>query len=68
MIASKDRCCVGQHQFRLELLSSGHIALAGLNIHGGSPGPRPDARDQNGYSSSLTTSKILPLNRQTHVA
>jgi hypothetical protein len=68
MIASKDRSCVGSDQFRWELHGSGHMAVAGLGVDGGHPGPKPHSRDPNGWSMSLTSANKVPLRTRVRVA
>ena len=69
ILASKERACVADNQFRLELRESGHIALAGLGDEGGhgARGPHPDVCDPSGYSFALTSSRPIEAGRWTHV-
>ena len=67
MLASKDRCCVGEHQFRLEMYLDCRVGLAGLGIPGGVR-YTSSIGDRNGYSNALTSPCALPLHSWTHVA
>jgi len=67
MLASKDRACVAENQFRLEMYRDGRVGLAGLGIPGGVR-YTTSSGDSMGYSNALTSSRALPLNAWTHVA
>lgn len=67
MLASKDRCCVGENQFRLEMYKDGRVGLAGLGIPGGVH-YTSSTGDSNGYSNALTSPTPLPLGAWSHVA
>lgn len=67
IIAAKERQGVGSNQFRIEMHEDGKVAVCGLGIDTGKPGPRRDSVDPNGWSTALTSTKPLPAGFFTHV-